>query len=141
MLGIQAAVFWGCVMAVLSMIPVVGAGLVWAPAAIGLAASGDYVDAVVLVLFGAVVIGLVDNLLRPILVGRDTRMPDYLVLLSTLGGLSMFGASGIVIGPLIASFFLTVWLMFATELNDSQGAALYKSEPDEGTPDPQETSD
>jgi predicted PurR-regulated permease PerM len=61
------------------------------------------------------VIGLVDNLLRPILVGRDTKMPDYLVLLSTLGGLSVFGVSGFVIGPVIAALFLTVWTMFQQE--------------------------
>jgi predicted PurR-regulated permease PerM len=134
-LGIQAAVFWGCVMVVLSVIPVVGASLIWVPAAIGLGIAGDYVSAFVLVAFGAVVIGLVDNFLRPILVGRDTRMPDYLVLLSTLGGLSVFGASGIVIGPLVASLFLTMWLMFATEFNDTEGALLYTGRPDEESDD------
>ena len=91
LLGIEGAVFWGSIMVIMSLLPVVGASLVWGPAALIMAANGDYVKAGILVVFGGLVIGLIDNLLRPILVGRDTRMPDYLVLLSTLGGLSVFG--------------------------------------------------
>jgi predicted PurR-regulated permease PerM len=115
MLGIPAPVFWGTVMAVFSVLPAVGAGLVWAPAAIILLAMGEIVKGVVLLAAGILVISLVDNLLRPILVGRDTQMPDYLVLLATLGGLAAFGVSGFVIGPVIAAFFLVVWEMFAQE--------------------------
>jgi predicted PurR-regulated permease PerM len=123
-LGIEGAVFWGTVMAILSLLPVVGASLVWAPAALIMLANGAYNNAGILVVFGVLVIGLVDNLLRPILVGRDTRMPDYLVLLSTLGGLTVFGVSGFVIGPVIAALFLTVWVMFAKEFNGQDiGAA------------------
>ena len=114
-LGIDAAVFWGVVMAILSLVPVVGAFLVWFPASIMLFAGGQVVSALILFLFGAIVISLVDNLLRPLLVGRDTRMPDYLILLSTLGGLTVFGASGIVIGPIVAALFLASWVMFAEE--------------------------
>jgi len=113
--GIEGAVFWGVIMMVLSLLPVVGASLVWAPAAIYMFISGETMNAVFLVAFGAVVIGLIDNLLRPLLVGRDTRMPDYLVLLSTLGGLTFFGVSGFVIGPVIAALFLTMWVMFADD--------------------------
>jgi predicted PurR-regulated permease PerM len=127
--GIEAAVFWGSVMAIMSLLPVVGASLVWAPAAIGLLVGGDYVSASVLTLFGVIVIGLVDNFLRPLLVGRDTRMPDYLVLLSTLGGLTVFGASGFVIGPVIAALFLTMWVMFGLKFKD--GVAV----PDKGRSD------
>ena len=72
---------------------------------------------VILILFGALVIGMVDNILRPILVGRDTKMPDYLILLSTLGGLGLIGISGFVLGPIIAAFFLAIWTMFAQEYN------------------------
>ena len=118
-LGIEAAVFWGAVMVIMSLLPVVGAGLIWGPAALFMLAAGDYVQAVILIVFGVLVIGLVDNLLRPILVGRDTRMPDYLVLLSTLGGLTVFGASGFVIGPVIASLFLAMWVMFAQEYGEA----------------------
>jgi predicted PurR-regulated permease PerM len=114
-LGIQGAVFWGVVMSVLSLLPVVGTGLVWGPAALILIANGAWQKGAVLIVFGVLVIGLVDNLLRPILIGRDTKMPDYLVLLSTLGGLTVFGVSGFVIGPVIAALFLTVWTMFQQE--------------------------
>jgi predicted PurR-regulated permease PerM len=117
MLGIDNAVFWGAVMVVMSLLPVIGAGLVWGPAALFMLANQQYMDAGILAVFGVLVIGLVDNLLRPRLVGRDTRMPDYLVLLSTLGGLTVFGASGFVIGPVIAALFLTLWVMFAREFN------------------------
>jgi predicted PurR-regulated permease PerM len=114
-LGIPAPVFWGAVMAVLALLPAVGPAVVWLPAAIVLFVLGHWVKGLVLVGIGVLVIGLVDNLLRPILVGRDVGMPDYLVLLATLGGLAVFGVSGFVIGPIIAAFFLTVWEMFAEE--------------------------
>jgi predicted PurR-regulated permease PerM len=79
--------------------------------------SGRIVAGIVLVLIGVFVIGLVDNMLRPVLVGRDTQMPDYLILLSTLGGLAAFGLAGIIIGPIIAAFFLSVWDMAEREFN------------------------
>jgi predicted PurR-regulated permease PerM len=118
LLGIGAPVLWGVMMALLSIIPAVGPALVWVPAAVMLIVAGDYVGAGVLVAVGVFVIGLVDNLLRPILVGRDTQMPDYLILLATLGGLTAFGLAGIVIGPVIAAFFVSVWDMAAEEFND-----------------------
>lgn len=114
-LGIPAPVFWGAVMALLSVLPAVGPGLVWGPAALILLGLGAIVKGIVLIAAGIVVIGLVDNVLRPLLVGRATQMPDYLVLLATLGGLAVFGVSGFVIGPVIAAFFLVVWEMFAEE--------------------------
>lgn len=115
LLGIQGAVFWGVVMVIMSVLPAVGAAVVWLPTAIYLAAVGAWGKALVLALFGSVVIGLMDNLLRPVLVGRDTKMPDYLILLSTLGGLSLLGITGFVAGPVLAALFLTVWQMFAEE--------------------------
>jgi predicted PurR-regulated permease PerM len=114
-LGIPAPVFWGTLMAAFSVLPAVGPGLVWLPAAVILLSMGHILKGIVLVLAGVLVIGLVDNVLRPLLVGRDTQMPDYLVLLATLGGLGLFGVSGFVIGPVIAAFFLAVWDMFAQE--------------------------
>ena len=92
-----------------------GPGLVWVPAAVILLGLGQIVKGVVLIAAGVLVIGLVDNVLRPLLVGRDTQMPDYLVLLATLGGLAVFGVSAFVIGPVIAAFFLVVWEMFSQE--------------------------
>lgn len=112
-LGVPGAVLWGAVMALLSLLPAVGAVLVWAPVAAYFFFSGDLVKAIGLTLWGAVVIGLVDNVLRPILVGKDTRMPDYLVLVATLGGIVVFGLNGFVIGPVIAAVFLVSWDMLA----------------------------
>jgi predicted PurR-regulated permease PerM len=114
LLGIHAAVLWGVVMAFLSLVPAVGAGLIWAPAALYLLATGEIWQGAVLIAFGVLVIGLVDNVLRPILVGKSTRMPDFLVLISTLGGIAVFGISGFVTGPLIAALFIAVWDVVAT---------------------------
>jgi predicted PurR-regulated permease PerM len=113
--GIETAVFWGVVMAILSLLPAVGAGLVWLPAALILLYDGQLWQAAVVVAGGVFVIGLVDNLLRPILVGREAKMPDYLILISTLGGLTAFGLAGFVAGPVIAALLLVMWEMFAEE--------------------------
>jgi predicted PurR-regulated permease PerM len=116
--GIGAPVLWAVVMALLSIVPAVGTSLVWLPMAIFLIAQGQIWSGVIVIAVGALVIGLVDNMLRPILVGRDTKMPDYLILLSTLGGLLAFGLAGIVIGPIITAFFLAVWAMAEEEYAD-----------------------
>lgn len=115
MLGLPAPVFWGVVMTLLSLLPAIGSGLVWGPAVLILLLTGDVVRGLVLLAVGMLLIGLIDNILRPILVGRETQMPDYLILLATLGGLAIFGLSGFVIGPVIAALFLTVWQMFGDE--------------------------
>lgn len=115
LVGIQAAVFWGVAMGVLSLLPAVGSALVWVPAAVFLFATGAFWKGMLLVAGGTLVIGLVDNVLRPILVGRETKMPDYLVLLATLGGLTAFGLAGFVAGPVVAALFLVTWQMFADE--------------------------
>ncbi len=130
LLGIQGAVLWGVMMALFSLLPAVGAALVWGPAAIMLAVGQNYTGAIILVGVGVLVIGMADNLLRPVLVGRDTRMPDYLILLATLGGLGTFGISGLIIGPLIAALFITVWEMFEASfggLQDSGQTELFAS--------------
>lgn len=113
--GLDAALFWGVMMAALSLLPIVGTALVWVPASIMLIAGGAVGKGLVLIIGGVLVIGLVDNVLRPILVGNETKMPDYMVLLSTLGGLTMFGASGVIIGPFVAALFLVLWEMMAEE--------------------------
>ena len=117
--GINAAIFWGVVMAVCSLLPVVGTALVWAPAAIGLFASGSIWGGIVLIAGGTILVGLAENVLRPILVGHDTKMPDYLVLLTTLGGLAYFGLTGVILGPLVGAMFLVVWQMMAEEYSDA----------------------
>ncbi|WP_223449265.1 MULTISPECIES: AI-2E family transporter [Pseudomonas] len=111
-LDIHSVLLWAVLMAFLSLLPVVGAGIVWVPVAVFFLLTGAIWQGVVLVLFGVFVIGLVDNLLRPLLVGKDTRMPDYLILISTLGGLAVFGLNGFVIGPLIAALFMSSWAIF-----------------------------
>ncbi|MBS4080610.1 MULTISPECIES: AI-2E family transporter [Pseudomonas] len=111
-LDIPSALLWAVLMAFLSLLPAVGAGIVWAPVAVYFLLSGMIWQGVVLGLFGVFVIGLVDNVLRPILVGKDTRMPDYMILISTLGGLAVFGLNGFVIGPLIAALFMSSWALF-----------------------------
>jgi predicted PurR-regulated permease PerM len=108
-LGIQAALFWGVVMALFSLLPAVGTALVWIPAAIYFFVIGMLWKGVVLIAFGVFVIGLVDNVARPILVGRDTKMPDYVVLISTLGGIALLGMNGFVVGPIIAALFIAAW--------------------------------
>ena len=113
-LGIQGALLWGTVMAFLSLLPAIGAALVWAPVALYFLLTGMIWQGVVLIVFGVLVIGLVDNILRPILVGKDTQMPDYVVLISTLGGIALFGLNGFVIGPVIAALFIAAWDLFVS---------------------------
>ena len=129
--GIEGAIFWGTVMTVLSIIPGIGSALVWLPAAIILMTTGEVWRGLALIVFGVAVIGSVDNLLRPLLVGRDTQMHELLIFFSTLGGLLMFGMTGFIVGPILAALFVTVWEMFATAfrgslaepgLTDSKGA-------------------
>src|SRR5690606_38060267 len=95
-----------------SLLPAAGAGIIWVPVAVYLMLSGSLWQGVILTAFGVLVIGLVDNILRPILVGKDTRMPDYLILISTLGGLALLGLNGFVIGPLVAAQFVPSWSLF-----------------------------
>jgi predicted PurR-regulated permease PerM len=116
--GIQSAVFWGAIMAVLSFIPGIGSALVWGPAVIILAATGHAAKAVGLGVFCAAVVGSIDNFLRPILVGRDTEMHELMILFGTLGGIIMFGVVGVIIGPIIAALFVTVWEIYGVAFKD-----------------------
>lgn len=135
-LGIEGAAFWSAVMAVLSVVPGVGAAIVWVPAAIYLFAVGRVVPAVGLALWCALIVGSVDNLLRPWLVGRDTQMSDLLILLSTLGGLVLFGAVGIVIGPIVAALFVTVWDLYGIAFKDLLPPAESATPRPSAPPDP-----
>ena len=123
-IGIEGAFFWGVLMAFLSMLPAIGAAIVWAPAALYFFISGDIFRGLVLIGVGVGVIGLVDNLLRPPLVGKDTRLPDYVVLVSTVGGMSLIGINGFVIGPLIAALFISAWTLFRDDGVNAEEAAL-----------------
>jgi predicted PurR-regulated permease PerM len=116
--GIPSAVFWSAIMTVLSIIPGIGTALVWIPATIFLAATGHGIKAVGLAVFCAVVVGSLDNILRPILVGKDTQMHELMILFGTLGGIIMFGIVGFIIGPIIAALFVTIWEIYGTVFKD-----------------------
>ena len=113
--GLPAALLWGLLMAVAALLPAIGPAIVWAPVAVYLLATGAIWQAVVVLASGIVVIGLADNLLRPMLVGRDTGIPDWLVLVTTLGGIDLFGLSGLVVGPLAGALFITGWQIFTEQ--------------------------
>jgi predicted PurR-regulated permease PerM len=113
--GIPNAVFWGTVMAVLSIIPSVGSALVWVPAVVILIVRGEVATGIGLALFCALVVGSLDNVLRPILVGKDTKMHELMIFFGTMGGIFMFGFPGIFIGPLIASLFISIWELYGVE--------------------------
>ncbi len=146
-LGVGAAVLWAVLMAFLSLLPAVGAALVWVPVALYFFAMGAVWQAAALVAWGVLVIGLVDNLLRPMLVGKDTRMPDYVVMLTTLGGMAVFGIHGFVLGPTIAAMFIAVWQIFETtgaapqahqDVQANDGVQAQNKEPSDGPiPPPQ----
>jgi predicted PurR-regulated permease PerM len=108
-LDVPGAVLWGAFMALLSLLPAIGAALVWGPVALYKMFTGDLASGIGLVVWGTVVIGLIDNVVRPILVGRETRLPDYVVLVATVGGIGLFGLNGFVIGPVIAAMFIACW--------------------------------
>lgn len=107
--GIPGAVFWGTIMTVFAMIPGVGTALVWIPAAVFLAVTGHVTKMIFFALYFILVVGMLDNLLRPRLVGKGTQMHELLVLLSTLGGIMLFGIVGFILGPVVAALFITLW--------------------------------
>ena len=118
--GIKGVVFWGAVMTVLSIIPAVGTALVWVPAVIFLILDGQTGAAVGVGLWCAIVVGTADNLLRPLLIGKDTEMPDLLVMVTTLGGLALFGAVGMVIGPIVGALFTSVWGLWGVAVEEAE---------------------
>lgn len=138
LLGLGSPVLWGVMMGLMSLLPAIGAAIVWAPAAAFLFLSGEVVNGFILVGVGAGIIGLVDNALRPVLVGHDSGIPDYVILLSTLGGIAAFGISGLVVGPVVAGLFLTVWEIFSEEFGSREAvrpeAELEKADPLTNTP-------
>ncbi|WP_342595512.1 AI-2E family transporter [Salinicola lusitanus] len=135
-LGIEAALLWGVMMAFLSLLPAIGSAIVWVPVAAYLLLSGAYVKGVILVFVGVVVIGLVDNFLRPPLVGKETKLPDYVVLISTVGGMTLLGINGFVLGPLIAALFIVVWSLFRQEQQQEAEMASREGTADEAVPEP-----
>lgn len=115
LLDIHAALLWGVVMGLLSLVPAIGTGLIWAPVSVYLLVTGDFARGLTLMFIGFFVISMVDNILRPILVGKDTRMPDYVVLVATLGGIAVLGINGFIVGPVIAAMFIAAWDIYAAD--------------------------
>jgi predicted PurR-regulated permease PerM len=135
--GIPGWAFWTTVMIVLSIIPAVGSALVWVPAAVYLAVNGDSLTVVLFVAWCATVVGSVDNFLRPLLIGKDTKMPDLLVLIGTLGGIYLFGAIGFILGPIVAGLFLAVWYMYGETYSDFlEDSEVLQSSASAGADDP-----
>lgn len=130
-IGIPSAIFWGTVTAVMSLVPGVGTAIVWLPASIILASSGHYGPAIGLFVFCSLVVGGLDNFLRPRLVGQDTRMHDLMILFGTLGGIMMFGVTGIIIGPIVAALVVTVWEIYGVAFKDSLPAETPAPGPEE----------
>ncbi|TCM19507.1 putative PurR-regulated permease PerM [Novosphingobium sp. PhB165] len=120
LLGIPGSLLWGVLMGFFSLLPAVGTGLVWVPMSLYLLATGHIWHGAILAFCGMFVIGMIDNLLRPILVGRDTRLPDFVVLIATLAGLQVFGLNGFIVGPVIAALFISVWGLMS-EMRNSRG--------------------
>jgi predicted PurR-regulated permease PerM len=116
--GIDGAAFWGTIMAILSIVPGIGAALIWVPAVIYLMVIGQVLAGLLLFAWCAAVVGTIDNILRPILVGKDARMPDLLILVGTLGGLFLFGPIGFIVGPIVCGLFLTVWEIYGATFKD-----------------------
>ena len=148
--GLDNAVFWGTVMAVLSIIPSVGSALVWIPAGIILIMQGSVGAGIGLLAFCGLIVGSLDNVLRPILVGKDTKMHELMIFFSTLGGILMFGIPGVLIGPVVASLFITVWELYGIAFSEYLPEVHYvKQSPekihsnglDEDTDPPDQTED
>ena len=116
-LDIEGSILWGAMMALFSVVPGIGASIIWLPIALMLIFNGALIKGLVLIVSGIFIIGLVDNLLRPYLVGKETNLPDYLILLSTLGGITIFGLSGFIIGPVVTALFIALWSTFKTYKN------------------------
>lgn len=116
--GIESAVFWGTIMSIISILPILGPPLIWLPAVIYLAATGQYPQAIGVFLFCSIVVGQIDNILRPILIGHDTQMHELLIFLGTLGGIGLFGVFGFIIGPIIAALFTTVWEIYGETFSE-----------------------
>ena len=116
--GIQGAVFWGTIMTLLSVVPGIGTALVWVPATIILVATGHLWPGLLLAVWCGGVVGSIDNILRPRLVGRDTEMHDLLILFGTMGGIFFFGVLGFIVGPILAALFVTVWDIYGIVFQD-----------------------
>lgn len=128
--GIPSPVFWGCLMAVLSIVPSVGTAIVWGPALVILLLSKDISGAIIVGIFCGLIAANADNLIRPRLVGKDTEMHDLFILFSTFGGISMFGIIGIIVGPIIAALFVSIWEIYGVSFQEYLPAVSFITKKD-----------
>jgi predicted PurR-regulated permease PerM len=121
--GIPNALFWGVVTVVLAILPVVGSGLVWGPAALSLALGGDYGRAIGLALWGVLVVGNIDNVIRPMVFRRWAQIHPFITIIGAFAGIQYFGLLGLLIGPLAISYFFELIRMYRAEYMDDEEAA------------------
>lgn len=124
-MGLDGSILWGALMAFLSLIPAVGSAIIWVPAAVYLFATGQLWQGRLSLAF-VIIVGTVDNILRPLLVGKDTKMPDYLILITTIGGMEIYGINGFVIGPLIAALFIACWNLLSDAITPEISTSLMR---------------
>jgi predicted PurR-regulated permease PerM len=127
--GVPSALLFGVITAIFALVPVIGSGAVWVPAGLYLLLTGEYWQGIFVLLTGFFIISSADNVLRPILVGRDTGIPDWIILITTLGGISLVGFSGIVLGPLVAGVFLASWSILREQRDEDEEAAQQGVDP------------
>lgn len=120
-LGVSSALLWAVLMAFLSLLPAVGSALMLAPMAAYHLASGDTWQGLALTVWGLLVISLADNVLRPMLVGQRAGMPDFMVMITTLGGLATLGINGLVLGPVVGAMFMAVWHIYGVPAQHPTG--------------------
>lgn len=113
--GVPSAVIWGVVMALLSLIPMLGASIVWFPVAIAMLMMGNIWEGVLIIAVGLGLVSTIDNILKPKLVGKDTQIHPLMVFFATLGGLAMFGLAGFILGPIIVALFISLWEIYGIE--------------------------
>lgn len=116
--GVSSPVLLGILMTLASIIPSIGSGLVWFPTGIIMILLGNVASGITILLVGALVISTVDNIVKPKLVGRDTQIHPLLILLSTLGGIALFGITGFIIGPIVIALFISLWEIYAIEFRE-----------------------
>lgn len=117
-LGVPNTMLWWILMVIASIIPAAGPALVWIPVAVFLYFTGSVKEAIILTVIGGAFIGLIDNFLRPKLVGQDVKMPELMILVTTLGGIAVYGLAGVIIGPIIGALFITTWDIFGKTFKD-----------------------
>ena len=127
-MGVSNAILWGTATAIFSLVPVVGTATIWIPMSLYLVSTGAMMKGAILFVLGVTVIGLLDNLIRPLIIeGQSQGMHLLLVVFSLAGGLLLFGPSGVVLGPLVAALFVTFLEIYKIEFEDQLATGAHPS--------------